>query len=56
VTGTLVTAEGVAELLGLPKSWADEQSRAGRIPTLTVGRPRHRAIQVGLPEQHTPGT
>ena len=40
MTGTLLTAAEVAELLGVPKSWVYEQSRAGRIPTVTLGRYR----------------
>ena len=38
--GALLTAGEVAELLGVPKSWVYEQSRAGRIPTVTLGRYR----------------
>ncbi|MDQ3607612.1 MAG: hypothetical protein M3459_01740 [Actinomycetota bacterium] len=40
MTGYLLTAFEVAELLGDPKTWMYEQSRAGRIPTVTldVGR------------------
>ena len=38
--GALLTADQVAELLGVPKSWVYEQSRAGRIPTVTLGRYR----------------
>jgi len=30
----------VAELLGVPVSWVYEQSRRGRIPTVTLGRYR----------------
>jgi len=40
VTGSLLTAAEVAELLGVPKSWVYEQSRRGRIPTVTLGRYR----------------
>lgn len=40
VTGSLLTASEVAELLGVPKSWVYEQSRSGRIPTVTLGRYR----------------
>jgi excisionase family DNA binding protein len=36
----LLTAHQVAELLGVPQSWVYEQSRAGRIPTVTLGRYR----------------
>ncbi len=38
--GPLLTAEQVGELLGVPKSWVYEQSRRGRIPTVTLGRYR----------------
>jgi excisionase family DNA binding protein len=38
--GPLLTAEQVGELLGVPKSWVYEQSRKGRIPTVTLGRYR----------------
>ena len=37
---SLLTADQVAELLGVPKSWVYEQSREGRIPTVTLGRYR----------------
>lgn len=40
MTGALLTAGEVAELLGVPTSWVYEQSRAGRIPTVTLGRYR----------------
>ena len=36
----LLTAGAVAELLGVPVSWVYEQSRRGRIPTVTLGRYR----------------
>lgn len=38
--GSLMTAAEVAELLGVPISWVYEQSRRGRIPTVTLGRYR----------------
>lgn len=38
MTGSLLTASEVAELLGVPKSWVYEQSRAGRIPTVCQDR------------------
>lgn len=40
MAGSLLTAQQVAELLGVPASWVYEQSRAGRIPTVTLGRYR----------------
>lgn len=36
----LLTAAEVAELLGVPRSWVYEQSRAGHIPTVSPGRYR----------------
>jgi excisionase family DNA binding protein len=36
--GPLLTAADVAALLGVPKTWVYEQSRLGRIPTVTLGR------------------
>ncbi len=50
MTGSLLTAAQVASLLGVPTSWVYEQSRAGRIPTVTLGRYRRyrrEAIEVG---------
>lgn len=40
MTERLLTAAEVATLLGVPKTWVYEQSRAGRIPTVTLGRYR----------------
>ena len=40
MAGSLMTAAEVAELLGVPVSWVYEQSRRGRIPTVTLGRYR----------------
>lgn len=37
---SLLTAEQVADLLGVPRSWVYEQSRRGTIPTVTLGRYR----------------
>jgi excisionase family DNA binding protein len=34
----LLTAAEVAALLGVPKTWVYEQSRLGRIPTVSLGR------------------
>lgn len=36
----LLNAADVATLLGVPVSWVYEQSRRGRIPTVTLGRYR----------------
>jgi excisionase family DNA binding protein len=40
MSGPLMTAEEVAGMLGVPTSWVYEQSRRGRIPTVTLGRYR----------------
>jgi excisionase family DNA binding protein len=40
VSGELLTAPEVAHVLGVPVSWVYEQSRRGRIPTVTLGRYR----------------
>lgn len=40
MSGSLLTVSDITELLGVPKSWVDEQSRAGRIATMTLGRYR----------------
>lgn len=37
---SLLKASEVAEMLGVPVSWVYEQSRRGRIPTVTLGRYR----------------
>ena len=34
----LLSAEEVAEMLGVPKSWVYAQTRAGLIPTVRLGR------------------
>lgn len=52
----LLTAGQVAELLGVPPTWVYEQSRAGRIPTVTLGRYRRyrrEAIEAWLVEIET---
>jgi excisionase family DNA binding protein len=36
----LLTAAEVAKLLHVPQSWVREQTRRGRIPTVTLGRYR----------------
>jgi excisionase family DNA binding protein len=40
ISGSLLSAGEVAEMLGVPVSWVYEQSRRGRIPTVTLGRYR----------------
>ncbi len=62
MTGSLLTAAEVAELLGVPTSWVYQQSRAGRIPTVTLGRYRRyrreaieewvARIEAGAPSAH----
>jgi excisionase family DNA binding protein len=37
---SLLTADQVGQMLGVPKTWVYEQSRRGRIPTVTLGRYR----------------
>ena len=41
-TGTLLTADELAEILGVPTGWIYRQSRAGAIPTVKLGRYRYR--------------
>ena len=36
----LLTADDVAEMLGVPKSWVNAASRKGELPTVTLGRYR----------------
>ena len=60
MTSSLLTAAEVAELLGVRTSWVYEQSRAGRIPTVTLGRYRRyrrEAIEAWLAriEAESPG-
>lgn len=40
MSSSLLTADQVADKLGVPKTWVYEQSRKGRIPTVTLGRYR----------------
>ena len=50
---SLLTAKDVANLLGVPCSWVYQESRAGRIPTVTLGRYRRyrpEAIEAWLEE------
>jgi excisionase family DNA binding protein len=53
---SLLTAGQVASVLGVPRSWVYEQSRAGRIPTVKLGRYRRyrrEAIEAWLQELET---
>lgn len=56
MTASLLTASEVAELLGVPKSWVYERSRAGRIPTVTLGRYRREAIDAWVAEIEASGS
>ena len=59
MTGSLLTADQVADLLGVPKSWVYEQSRCGRIPTVTLGRYRRyrrEAIEAWLEQLEAEGS
>lgn len=38
MTGPLLTADQVAELLAVPKTWIYQEARAGRIPHVRAGR------------------
>ena len=40
MASSLLTAPEVAQMLGVPRTWVYEQTRAGRIPTVTLGRYR----------------
>ena len=56
----LLTAEQVAELLAVPKSWVYAETRAGRLPHVKLGRyfryaePSIRAFIAGLERGPTP--
>jgi excisionase family DNA binding protein len=53
----LLTAAEVAALLGVPTSWVYEQSRLGRIPTVSLGRYkryRPRAIEDWVAQLEAP--
>ena len=57
VTGSLLTADQVADLLGVPKTWVYEQSRSNRIPTVTLGRYRRyrrEAVEAWVEQLETP--
>ncbi|MFP5450375.1 MAG: helix-turn-helix domain-containing protein [Thermoleophilia bacterium] len=44
MSGPLLTADQVAEMLQVPKSWVYAETRAGRIPHVKLGRySRYRA-------------
>ena len=59
MTSSLLTARDVADLLGVAESWVYEQSRAGRIPTVTLGRYRRyrrEAIEAWVEQLEDEGT
>lgn len=45
MSGSLLTADQVARMLGVPKSWVYAQSRQGRIPTVTLGHYRRYRVE-----------
>jgi excisionase family DNA binding protein len=54
MSGPLLTAGEVAELLAVPESWVREATRSGRIPHVCLGRYRRyerEAIEAWLVEQ-----
>jgi excisionase family DNA binding protein len=56
---TLLTADEVAEMLGVPKTWVYEHSRKGLIPTVELGRYRRfrrEAIEAWIRDRETTGT
>ena len=58
MTQSLLSAAEVAGLLGVPVSWVYEQSRRGRIPTVTLGRYRRyrrEAIEAWLKQLEAEG-
>ena len=55
---SLLTADEVAELLGVTRAWIYGQSRAGRIPTVRLGRYRRyrrEAIEAWILESESSG-
>ena len=59
--GRLLSAEEVAELLGVPRSWVYAETRAGRLPHVPLGpryvryaEPSIRAFIAGLERGPTP--
>jgi excisionase family DNA binding protein len=45
MSGSLLNADEVARMLGVPKSWVYAQSRRGRIPTVTLGHYRRYRVE-----------
>src|SRR3954463_1945217 len=59
MTEALLTAGEVAELLGVSKEWVWQESRAGRIPTVSLGRYRryrHEAIEDWIERMERPSS
>jgi excisionase family DNA binding protein len=58
VNGRLLLAAEVAELLSVPVSWVRQETRAGRIPHLALGRYKRYewpALEAWLAEQASGG-
>lgn len=54
MSDNLMTAEEVAAVLGVPKTWVYAETRAGRIPHITLGRYRRyrrEALDVWIAER-----
>lgn len=54
VADRLLTADDVAEMLGVPKSWVYAASRKGELPTVPLGRYRRyrpEAVEAWIREQ-----
>ncbi len=59
MTDRLLTADQVAELLSVPRSWVYQQARSGAIPHVRLGRYvryRHEAVIAWVATLETPGT
>lgn len=58
MTGRLLTADEVAELLAVPVSWVRESSRSGAMPCVRLGRYvrfEREAVEAWLAECRQPG-
>lgn len=47
----LLTADEVAVILGVPKTWVYAETRAGRIPHVTLGRYRRDTLDAWIAER-----
>jgi excisionase family DNA binding protein len=45
MTDRLLTADQVAQMLGVPKTWVYAASRRGELPTVTLGRYRRYRLE-----------